>query len=118
MGAAKTVVLRNATGTAEGFLLEIRKATDGNVLLRLFQPGSRAGIGAPAATTSSDIASALITGAPFHLHTRTGAYSLQRLEDQVEIGYVSFDHGWNHSWYAQLGELLVALTSLASQRAA
>lgn len=101
----------------DGQALEMRRLLDGSLIIRILEPGCRAGIGVPATSTIAEFARALARYQELRIKTAIGIYSFHRERDAVRVGYFQFDNSWLRTWTAALAPILEALRAV-SQRAA
>lgn len=117
MGTAKSIYLCDEFGEPDGFTLELRRLLDGALILRVCDFGQRAGIGIPASTSVSDIASALATSAELCIETRAGQYCFRRERSAVRFAYRSHDGQWDRHWTMRISDLVSALSDVCRRAA-
>jgi hypothetical protein len=110
-------VLRSEDGTLNGYSLELRRLLDGTVVLRIVDPGQRAGIGMPGTVVVSDMARALARSMELRIQTRTGCYAIMRERDIVRIVYTSLQATADQAWNASIADLLLALRDFGNRAA-
>jgi hypothetical protein len=117
VGAAKLIDLYGQEGKGDGYAFEIRRLLDGSLILRIIEPGRRAGIGMPASTPTSDLARALSQNVELRIKTVVGLYSLQREQNHVRISYFQFEDSWLRVWKCELAAMLNAMKELMAKAA-
>lgn len=114
VGAARSIVLEGPEGDSDGCSLELRRLFDGTLILRICEPGCRAGVGYPASASLATIAGALAHGKELRIDARAGHYMLLRDQEWLHLSYFSAEKAMLRSWRAKLTPILVALKSLGS----
>lgn len=117
VGAATKINLRNHDGDEDGFVLELRCLLDGTLIIRIMEPGQRAGIGLPGSIRLSELAGAFAKSVELRCFTQVGFYSFQRHHGLVAINYFRSEDGWLRRWNAPLAELLEALRDFGRRAA-
>ncbi|MFI5387032.1 MAG: hypothetical protein ACHQ50_13035 [Fimbriimonadales bacterium] len=113
----RMVELRKQDGAVDEHRLDVRRLPNGALVIRVFEPGKRAGIGLPGITSLAAMAGAIAKSTELRILTRTGFYSFRRSQEWVQIGHFSREDAQLHAWKASTAELLAALKAFGSKAA-